>query len=81
MGFRQWSPRVLIGVSVLWMLGLFGVSVARAVIGARHLLPQHTSDDVYVVIHLIGGPWLMFAPPVLLLAARWALRAPSRPAG
>ena len=63
------------------MLALFAISVARAAIRTRRLTPQNTLDEVYVVIRLIGGPWLMFGPPALLIVVWCAVRFSSHPAG
>jgi hypothetical protein len=74
LSLRTLSPSAVVGASVLWMIALFAVSIARAVIRTRQLAPPNTSDEVYVIVRLIGGPWLMFGPPVLLLVAWWAVR-------
>jgi len=61
------------------MLLLLVVSIARAAILARQTAPPST-DELYITVRLIGGPWFLFGPPALLVATWWATRRPHRPA-
>ena len=73
MSFRTWRFRRVLGSAFLWMLLLLVVSVGRAVIGARHAGPP-SSDELSITVRLLGGPWLFFGAPALILVAWMAAR-------
>ncbi len=68
MSIRTWRFRRVLGIAFLWVLLLLVTSIGRAVVRARDGAPPST-DELYVVIRLLGGPWLFFGPPALILVA------------
>ncbi len=67
-------------MSLLWILGAFGLRVARSIAFARQAQAQQPGSDFYVaLLPLPGGLWTLLVPPAILLLAWLALRR-SRPA-
>jgi len=74
MALREWRLGRVLVLSGLWIVVVEIVLVARSIAWARQLQPQ-PSDDVYVVlVHLPGGFWTLFGPPVLLISAWLGVR-------
>jgi hypothetical protein len=81
MSLREWRLRRVIALGVIWMLVVLAVLAAGTTLRAREYYREHPADqDVYfVMMHLPGGLWTLFGPPVLLTVA-WLVMRRSRPA-
>jgi hypothetical protein len=79
MSIGNWRVRRVLVFAFAWMFAIVITSIVHAALWARQATPPST-DEVYVVVHMLGGPWLMFGPPALLLATWWAVRRLHRPA-
>lgn len=76
MAFRDWGPRRVVVLSILWIVVVLGYAAVRSAIAVRVLQRTHPDTTVLVVGHL--SPWIVLGPPLLLVASWWILRR-SRP--
>jgi hypothetical protein len=79
MPLRNWRFRRVVGLGVLWIIVALGILVVRSIAFARQVQPQPRGDFYVVLLHVPGGLWPVFGPPVLL-AVLWVAMQRSRPA-
>jgi hypothetical protein len=80
MAIRDWRPRWILTLSLVWVLGVIAASVARAALWARSVAPPVSNDEIYVVVRLWGGGWALLGPPLLLTLIWLFARRGARPA-
>jgi hypothetical protein len=71
MSLRTWRARRIIGLSVVWMLGLSVAAAARSAVLVRRFEREHPGESVYVLVHVPGGILTLIGPPLLLFAVWW----------
>ena len=79
MALRNWQLGRVLGLSALWIALVLMVLVERSLAFARRSQPQLTDDFYVVLLHVPGGLWTLFGPPMALILA-WLVLRRSRPA-
>ena len=71
-----WSGKRVALVSAVWVLLMFAVTIARALLAARAYRRAHPEAEMYIVgVGTPGGLPAVVGPPIVLLVAwLWARR-------